>query len=119
MRSTSSGKAALVLLVLGACAGDPEGSIEVVTGDETDAFSRAPAPVLLIADKVGADGTHQELARATLPADAISLGNLPRTDVGSVSVRALDPLGKVLLRGETLLVQWGAIEGAPLEVFTQ
>lgn len=91
----------------------------IVTGDEADAFSRTPAPVLLIAEKVGLDGNKTEIARANLPADSLSLGELSRTEVGGIAVTALGADGQPLLRGESLFVQWGALENQTLEVFVQ
>jgi hypothetical protein len=108
------------LVLLGAsCAGTPEGTIVIVTGEEADAFSRAPAPTLVIAERIAIDGSRTEVSRATLPAETLDLGELKRSDVGGVGVTALDPGGKVLLRGESLFVQWGALEQTNLEVFVQ
>lgn len=101
------------------CRGTPEGSVNVVTGEETDVFSRAPAPVTLLTEKVAIDGTKTEMKRSALPADSIDLGELPSTEAGAISVTGLDAAGKVLVRGETLLVQWGALEGSALQVFVQ
>jgi hypothetical protein len=101
------------------CAGDPEGTVSITTGEETDAFSRAPAPTSLVAEAVALDRSRRELARAALPTDSFSLGDLPRSDVGAIAVTALDAAGRPVLRGETLYVQWGALESAGLEVFVQ
>jgi hypothetical protein len=113
------GALAGLLAAASGCSGTPEGSIVLVTGDETDVFSRAPAPVTLVTEKVALDGTKSEVKRTQLPADSVDLGDLPRTSVGGVSVTGLDAAGKALVRGETLLVQWGALEGSTLEVFVQ
>jgi hypothetical protein len=104
---------------LAGCSGTPTATLTLTTGDEADAFSRAPAPATLIVDAVDVDGNVQELARTPLPADDISLGDKGRTDVGAIRVRATDAAGNLLLKGETLFVQFGALESAPLEVFVQ
>ena len=54
-----------------------------------------------------------------MPADELSLGDKSRTDVGALRVLAVDAAGKTLLRGETLYVQFGALESSPLDVFLQ
>lgn len=102
-----------------ACSETPTATLTITTGDEADAFSRAPAPTTLIVEAVDLDGNVQELARASLPAGDISLGDKGRTDIGAIRVRATDAAGNVLLKGETLYVQFGALEDAPLDVFMQ
>ncbi len=111
--------AALSFGLLLSCSSTPEGSIVIVTGDETDVFSRAPAPVTLVTEKIGTDGKRTEIARTPLPADTIDLGEPQRTEIGALSLSGIDAAGKPLVRGETLFVQWGALENASLEVFVQ
>ncbi len=110
--------AALTLLAL-SCAETPTGSISVVTGEETDAFSKSPAPTSILVEAIAQDRSRRQLSRADLPADTIDLGDHPRADVGAIAVTAFDPGGKALLKGETLYVQWGALERGGLEVFVQ
>lgn len=102
-----------------ACSSTPTATFTVTTGDETDALSRSPAPTTLVVDALDLDGNAQEIARTALPADTLSLGDKGRTDVGAIRVTALDATGKALLRGETLYVQFGALESSPLSVFVQ
>lgn len=104
---------------LSACSGTPTATLTLTTGDETDAFSRAPAPTTLVVESVDLDGNAVELARASLPTDEISLGDKGRTDIGAIRVRATDAAGNVLLKGESLYLQFGALEDASLEVFVQ
>jgi hypothetical protein len=106
-------------LALAACTSTPTATFTVTTGDETDAFTRSPAPTLLVVDALDLTGNAQEVARTALPADTLPLGDKARTDVGAIRVTALDAAGKQLLRGETLYVQFGALENTPLEVFVQ
>jgi hypothetical protein len=108
----------LALAVL-SCSSTPDGSITIVTGDETDTFSRAPAPVTLIVEKIDQDGNKSEIARAHLPADDVNLGTVSQTDLGAIAVTGIDAAGKVLVHGETLLVQWGALADTTLQVFAQ
>lgn len=110
---------ALLFACLAACASDREGSISITTGEEVDAFSRAPAPTTLVVETISLEGTRTEIARADLPVDTVPLGELTVTDVGALAVRALGADGKTLLAGETLFVQWGALELGTLEVFVQ
>ena len=98
-----------MLLAL-SCSGTPEGTISIVTGEETDVFTRAPAAVTLVTEKI---------ARAELPVDTVKLGDQQRTDVGALAIAGLDATGATVVRGETLFVQWGALQDATLEVFVQ
>lgn len=102
-----------------ACGDTPTATLNVTTGEETDVFSRAPAPVTLLIEGLNAEGVASELARVALPADEISLGDKSRTEVGAVRVTGLDAAGKPIVKGESLFVQFGALEDAPLEVFVQ
>jgi hypothetical protein len=106
-------------LVSTACGDTPEGSLAIVTGDETDVFSRAPQPVTVVTEKVSFDGSKKEINRAAYPIDSIDLGELPKTEVGGIAVTGLDGAGKPIIKGETLFVQWGALETSALEVFVQ
>ena len=110
--------AALSLGLL-SCGGTPEGAIAIVTGEETAVFTREPAPVTLVTEKIGTDGTRTEISRAQLPTDVVRLGDQQRSEIGAIAVSALDATGAPLGRGETLFVQWGALEDTTLEVFVQ
>lgn len=119
VRTRSLGVAALAILVAVSCSSTPNGTISIVTGDETDVFSRAPAPVTLGTEKIALDGKRTEVSRATLPTDTISLGELPQSEIGGVAVTGWDSTGQAVVRGESLFVQWGALENMTLEVFVQ
>jgi hypothetical protein len=118
MLSRWTSTAALLALSL-SCSSTPEGTVSIVTGDETDVFSRAPAPVTLVTETIALDGKRAEISRTSLPADTVQLGNRARDEVGGIAVTGLDGSGAPVVRGETLLVQWGAIEQDGLEVFAQ
>lgn len=109
---------ALACLLPG-CKEDPSATIGITLGGEPDALSRSPAPTTLIVEGVDVSGNVTELARTALPADEISLGDKERTEAGAFRVRALDATGKVLLKGESLYVQFGALENSSFEVFVQ
>ncbi|MDB4936099.1 MAG: hypothetical protein JWP87_3071 [Labilithrix sp.] len=110
---------ALAANAVAACSSTPTATFTLTTGEETDALSRAPVPTTLIVEGLDSSGNAQELARTALPADELSLGDKGRSDVGALRVRAVDAAGKPLLKGESLYVQFGALEDSPLEVFIQ
>lgn len=124
MRARASVIALAALATCAACAlpgckDDPTGTIAVTVGEELDAFSRQPAPTTLVVESIDAEGKPTEIARTALPADEISLGDKERTEVGALRVRGLDAAGKVLLKGESLYLQFGALENSSFEVFVQ
>lgn len=108
-----------LVVLLASCSGTPTGTLSLVTGDETDVFSRAPAPTTLVVETVAVDGTRKEIARSPLPVDTIQLGDQQRSDAGGIAVTGLDATGKPVVRGESLLVEWGALEDSTLEIFVQ
>jgi hypothetical protein len=101
------------------CSTAPSATISITTGDETDTFSRAPAPTTLLVENIGLDGTVEQLASTALPTDDISLGDKTRTDVGAIRITASDATGKVVVRGESLDVQFGALEESTISIFAQ
>ncbi|MBN9160804.1 MAG: hypothetical protein J0I07_07570 [Myxococcales bacterium] len=119
MRLHRMSSCGLVMLLALSCSGTPEGTISIVTGEETDVFTRAPAAVTPVPEKIATDGTRTETARAELPVDTVKLGDQQRTDVGALAIAGLDATGATVVRGETLFVQWGALQDATLEVFVQ
>jgi hypothetical protein len=109
----------LVSLSAFACSGKPEGTVHLLTGEETDTFTREPAPVTLVVERLTADGARSEIARAALPNATVDLGDRPRSEVGALAVRAEDAQARVLVRGDSLFVQWGALSTTGLDVFVQ
>lgn len=107
------------LLFAAACSGAKEGTIALVTGEETDVLTRAPAPTVLVVEQVAPGGQRTELRRSPLPTAELDLGELPSTEAGAIAVTGLDDAGQALVRGQTLFVQWGALASQTLEVFVQ
>lgn len=96
-----------------------QGALTLVTGGESDVFSRAPAPTTLIVDLVDGNGARTNLAAVKLPTSEIDLGDLPRTNVGSVQVLGKDDVGTVLVYGASVGLEFAVLEGANLPVFVQ
>lgn len=110
------------LLLALACSSTPTGTLVVTTGGEGDAMTKQPAPTSLVVTLRSSDTPDKEteLARVALPANgSISLPDQSKSSAGSIVVRALDATNKVLVGGETLFFQFGALDGASLEVFVQ
>ena len=110
----------LVLLAIAmASCSSSQGRLSLVTGGESDVFSRSPAPTTLVVDAVDTTGARTNLATAKLPTTEIDLGELPRTNVASVQVTGKDDVGTVLVYGASVGIQFAVLEGATFPVFVQ
>ena len=109
----------LLFVAFLACSSKPEGSIELLVGGETDAMTRAPAPVSLLVESVASDGTATQLTRVGLPATTIDLGDQSQDTVAQLRVTAFDADGTARVRGTSVAVQLGGLAGTTLELFVQ
>lgn len=107
------------MLMFSAACSDAEGTVTIVTGEETDVFSREPRPVTLVTEQVALDGTRKEVGRQALPVDRVDLGELQQSDIGAIAITGLGADGKALVKGQSLLVQWGALRDSSLQLFAQ
>jgi hypothetical protein len=105
--------------LLAACSSSPSGSLQLVTGGETDTFTRSPAPTSIRVQAVDTSGNATTLATASLPTSTIDLGNLDENTVSTLVVQGLDASGKTLVYGQTIPLQYGTLESATLPVFVQ
>jgi hypothetical protein len=109
----------LLVPLLAACSSSPSGSLKLVTGGETDTFTRSPAPTSIRVQAVDSAGNATTLATASLPASTIDLGNLDENTVSTLVVQGLDASGKTIVYGQTIPIQYGTLESATLDVFVQ
>ncbi|MDP9037032.1 MAG: hypothetical protein M3O50_19720 [Myxococcota bacterium] len=109
----------LLALPAFACSSESNGTLRIVTGAETDTFSRAPAPVMLRVDSVDSSGKTSSIATVTLPTSNIDLGKLGQNTVASLQVTGLGANGERLVFGESLPVTFGALDGLSVPLFVQ
>ncbi|NOU29996.1 MAG: hypothetical protein HOO96_18990, partial [Polyangiaceae bacterium] len=108
---------ALSILMLVSCASsEKNATVALVTGAETDVFSRAPAPKTLTIGAIDKDGVERDLATTQLPATSVDLGNLDIGTVLRVQVRARDEQGKVLVAGRSTPILAGDRDSVPVFV---
>lgn len=96
----------------------PDGSIELVTGGETDTFTRAPKPTTITIEALESGGGRTTLFSGPVGA-TIDLGERSRSDVRAMAVTAKDDAGIVRVRGRSLAVELGALEVVTLPIFVQ
>ena len=108
------------LVVVCACSSTDSGTIQLVTGEETDTFSQSPQPTKLVVNAIDLNGNTTKLATASLPTDSIDLGNQSETSAGTIQVEATDSSGtNVLVYGQSLALEYGAVANSTLDVFVQ
>lgn len=106
------------LLLLG-CSGKPSGAIDIVTGAETDVFTRAPAPTRIVVESFDTSGTATKLGEARLPAATLDLAEQKQATVATIRVTARDDGDAILASGSSLLMTLGSISGRTLPIFVQ
>ena len=97
------------------------GTIQIITGEETDTFTQSPVPtqILVLASNTVDGGAPTTLATAAYPTDTLDLGNQDQDAVASLLVEAQDSSGNNLVYGASVLVQYGALDGETLPIFVQ
>jgi hypothetical protein len=122
--ATASLAAALLPL---ACSSTTEsGTLQLVTGQETDTYSQLPVPASLEVDSIDSSGNATQVATASLPANAVDLGSFDPTAAGIIQVSAFTApadagatVGNRVLAGQSIVVLFGDLSGATLPVFIQ
>jgi hypothetical protein len=110
---------ALALPAALSCNSVPSGTIQLVTGGETDTFTQSPVPTKIKVVANDGSQTPPTLATASYPTDSIDLGNVDQNAVAAIAVYGLDGSGKTLIYGESVVLQYGALDGATLPIFVQ
>ncbi len=115
MRSPSLSRCLFLLPLVAACGGGdtPSSVLSLVTGDETDAFTRTPAPTEVVVLKVE-DGA--EVARATLPRGDLALADVLNEELLNLRIEARDASGGPLLVGFAGPIQGSELSGRALPV---
>jgi hypothetical protein len=108
----------LLSLVL-SCNSAASGTIQLITGEETDTFTQTPVPTQIIVQAEEDGGPPTTLATAAYPTDTIDLGNQDQDAVASLDVEATDSNGNELIYGASVPLQYGALDGQTLPIFVQ
>jgi len=102
------------------CSDDRQLAIDVMTGQESDAFSRDP-PVVVVEVRAEGESSEGPISRTveTKPGGDFDLGGVPVDALLSFDVRGFDAAGEVVVRGRSLPVQIGSVGGDQIPVFVQ
>jgi hypothetical protein len=109
----------VVLVALAGCNSTDSGTIQLVTGAETDVFTASPAPTTLKVIALDANNNATTIATASLPTDSIDLGQQDESAVATLAVEGTDSTGAQVVFGASLPVQYGALAGSTLPIFVQ
>ena len=105
-------------LFVGGCADPATITIEVTTGHESDTFSMDPAVTKVDVVALASDGS--QLAKATSePGGSFDIGEVPIDQFLRVEVTGSDADGQVRVRGRSIGLVIGALQGELLPVFAQ
>ena len=108
------------VLASGGCSSGPKGTIQLVTGEEGDTFTRAPVPTKLTVTSIDTSGQTKTLASATLPATSnVDLGSIDENSVATFQVSGLDMAGDQVVYGQSIFLSLGSLDGATVPVFVQ
>ena len=102
-----------------ACSSAPNGTIQLITGEENDTFSRQPMPTKLTVDSVDLSGKRSTLATASLPTSGIDLESVGADTSGTLEVTGTGSDGGRLVYGQSLPVVYGALDGQTIPIFVQ
>ncbi|HEX8796369.1 MAG TPA: hypothetical protein VF765_35705 [Polyangiaceae bacterium] len=109
----------IFLVALAGCSSTDSGTLQLVTGPETDVFSASPQPTTLKVIALDSSNSPTTLATATLPTSSIDLGQQDENAVATLAVEGTDSSGAQVVYGASLPVQYGALAGATLPIFVQ
>ena len=106
---------------MSACSSKASGTLVLVTGAETDTFSRDPAPTQLTVESVDSNANATTIAQVALAggAAAVDLGSVSTSTVARVRVTARDASGVARVFGTSLPVDFSALDGGSLNIFVQ
>jgi len=105
-------------LFVGGCADPATITIEVTTGHESDTYSMDPAVTKVDVVALASDGS--QLAKATSePGGSFDIGEVPIDQFLRVEVTGSDADGQVRVRGRSIGLVIGALQGELLPVFAQ
>ncbi len=90
-----------------------------MTGQETDTFTQAPAPVTLDVDSIDSSGKTTLLKRGSADAGTIDLGSFDPTTDGIIQVSGFDAANNKVIGGQSVVVAFGGLSGATLPLFIQ
>jgi hypothetical protein len=110
---------AVAIAAFCACDSTDSGTIQLVTGPETDVFTASPQPTTLTVYALDSNNNATQLASQPVSSSTIDLGQQDESSVATLVVTGTNSSNDDLVYGASLPVQYGAIAGATLPIFIQ
>jgi hypothetical protein len=113
------GLSVLLAAALAGCSSQTTGTLQIITGEETDTFTRDPVPVSLEVDSIDSSGNTTKLATASLPATTIDLGTIDQTTVATLALTGTDAANARVVYGQSVVWEFGGLDGLTAPLFVQ
>jgi hypothetical protein len=109
------------LLAIAACDSNDSGTLQIVTGEETASyvFTEAPAPTTLTVYAIDSSDTYTQIGQGDAGTTDIDLGDQDESNAATIMVLGTTANGTDVVAGVSLALQYGALVGGTLPVFTQ
>lgn len=111
----------LASIAAAACSSGDSGTLQIVTGEETDTFTATPATAYLQVQSVDTSGDPPTtIATQPISATSIDLGSLDESNVAAFQINGLDSSEQTRVTfGATVPLLFGDLNGVTLPVFMQ
>lgn len=107
------------IYAVAACDTTDSGTLQLVTGEETDTFTASPAPATLTVYAIDGSGNVTTLADAGIDATDLDLGDQNENNSATIEVLGNTASGANVVAGASLALEYGALASATLPVFVQ
>jgi hypothetical protein len=105
-------------LVASACSSGDNGTIQLITGEETDTFTETPVPTSLEIQTLDTSGNLTTIGSYALPTATIDLGSQNEGTVATIEVTGLAN-GTPVVFGASLPLLFGALASTTQPIFVQ
>jgi hypothetical protein len=102
-----------------ACSSTDNGTVQLVTGEETNVFSQSPAVTNLVVNAFDSSGNPTQIGSGPPSSSTIDLGTQSENDTATLQVVGYDSSQVEVVAGESLGLQYGALAGSSLNLFVQ
>lgn len=109
----------VLLVALAGCSSTDSGTLQLLTGPETDVLTASPAAVTLKVIALDSNNNPTTLASQPASSSTIDLGQQDESNVATIVVEGLDAKNDDVVFGASLPVQYGALAGSTLPIFIQ
>lgn len=109
----------LVAVALAGCSSTDSGTIQLVTGPETDVLTASPQPTTLNVYALDSSNNATKLASQPVSSSTIDLGQQDEDNVATLVVTGNAADNSDVVYGASLPIQYGALAGSTLPIFIQ